>query len=451
MQKTLIEAAADMLAQSKRNAPAMPLEKVKGEVDDLGGPTPQNFKSTDDSSKIDASKGVKKQAEAPKTKPSGASGDTQLNMASANKPVKEEEFDESAEQIDEWFKSYYDPKHPDSFSEKEYHTTHQGLHGYPLKSPIHQHSTNYLKKALHAHQNVYDSEGERADPNYWEDSKGEKDHGAMSAHIHAKKAIHNIKRELTRRNSGNKVSESAEQNNEDISNIFIGEENLSEEFKQRVATIFEARVNDRISSLKEELETTYASQLEEAVAQINTELTDKVNDYLDYVVEQWMEENEVAIESGLRSELVDDFIGGLRNLFAEHYIDVPEDKVDLVDELAGKVEELEASLNEEIQRGMEYKKQLVESKKAEVLHVVCDGLTDVQAEKIKSLAESVEFSTEEEYTEKLETIRENYFPSGVKKATEAALNEQVEDEGKQVIADPVMKAYAETIRKTIPR
>ena len=339
MQKTLIEAAADMLAQSKRNAPAMPLEKVKGEVDDLGGPTPQNFKSTDDSSKIDASKGVKKQAEAPKTKPSGASGDTQLNMASANKPVKEEEeVDEDVQTIDE-----------------------------------------------------------------------------------------------------------------DISNIFSGEENLSEEFKQRVATIFEARVNDRISSLKEELETIYASQLEEAVAQINTELTDKVNDYLDYVVEQWMKENEVAIESGLRSELVDDFIGGLRNLFAEHYIDVPEDKVDLVDELAGKVEELEASLNEEIQRGMEYKKQLVESKKAEVLHVVCDGLTDVQAEKIKSLAEGVEFSTEEEYTEKLETIRENYFPSGVKKATEAALNEQVEDEGKQVIADPVMKAYAETIRKTIPR
>jgi hypothetical protein len=338
MAKTLLEAAADMLAQSKRNAPAMPLEKVKAEVDDLGGPTPQNWKPTDDSSKIDASKGIKKQAQAPETKPSGASSDTQLKMNTANKPVREEEETNEEETI-----------------------------------------------------------------------------------------------------------------SEDINDIFNSEENLSEEFKQKVSVIFEARVADKFNSLKEELENSYATQLQEAIESINNDLTDKVNDYLDYVVEQWMEENQVAIESGLRSELVEDFIGGLRNLFAEHYIDVPEEKVDLVDELATQVESLEAKLDEEIQRGMEYKKQLVESKKAEVLYTVCDGLTDVQAEKIRSLAESVEFSTEEEYKENLETIRENYFPSGIKKATEASLNEQVEDEGKQVIADPVMKAYADTIRKTIPR
>ena len=152
----------------------------------------------------------------------------------------------------------------------------------------------------------------------------------------------------------------------------------------------------------------------------------------------------------LRSEITEDFISGLRGLFAEHYIDVPEDKVDLVDELAGQVEDLEAKLNEEIQRGIEAKKALVESVKKEITHEVCEGLTDTQVEKIKSLAESVEFSTEDEYKTKLETIRENYFPSGAKKATEDQLHEQIEDaEGeKKVIADPFVAAVSQAISKT---
>jgi hypothetical protein len=179
-------------------------------------------------------------------------------------------------------------------------------------------------------------------------------------------------------------------------------------------------------------------------------LTTKVDDYLNYVVEQWLEKNEIAIESGLRAELTEEFIAGLRNLFAEHYIDVPAEKVDLVGELAEKVEELESKLNEEIERGVELKKSLVESQKIEITHAVCEGLTATQFEKIKSLAESVEFSTEDEYRNKLETIRENYFPSGVKKADAQQLHEQVEDtdDKKQVINDPFVAAVSQAISKT---
>ena len=250
---------------------------------------------------------------------------------------------------------------------------------------------------------------------------------------------------------GEVVAEDKINVSDDIDAIF-GDENISEEFKSKVSTIFEARVTDRINTIKEEIEAEYSSMLEEAVESIRTDLTEKVNDYLDYIVEEWMKQNEVAIEKGLRAEMVEDFIGGLRNLFAEHYIDVPAEKVDLVDELATKVEGLEDKLNEEIQRGIEYKKQLTEAKKIEVVRTVCEGLTSTQVEKIKSLAESVEFSTEEEYQEKLETIRENYFPSGMKKANASQMHEQVEDGSeKPAIKDARMAAYASAISKTLPK
>jgi hypothetical protein len=236
---------------------------------------------------------------------------------------------------------------------------------------------------------------------------------------------------------------------EDVDALFADDNTISEEFKSKVSTIFEARVEDRVSQIEEDIETRYAGMLEEAVESVKADLTEKVDDYLSYVVEQWMEENQIAIESGLRAELTEDFIGGLRNLFAEHYIDVPAEKVDLVDELAGKVEELESKLNEEIERGVSYAKALVESRKNEIAREIGEGLTATQAEKIKTLAESVEFSTEDEYKSKLETLRENYFPSGTKKATEAQLNEQFEEtEEKKVINDPFVAAVSQAISKT---
>ena len=236
---------------------------------------------------------------------------------------------------------------------------------------------------------------------------------------------------------------------EDIDSLFSDDSTISEEFKEKAATIFEARIFDRVTQIEEEIESKYASMLEEAVDQIESDLTTKVDDYLNYVVEQWLADNEIAIESGLRAELTEEFIAGLRNLFAEHYIDVPTEKVDLVDELATKVEELESKLNEEIERGISYAKALVESRKNEVTREVCEGLTTTQAEKIKSLAEGVDFSTEEEYKEKLETIRENYFPSGIKKADETQLHEQVEEASEQkAINDPFVALVSKAISKT---
>jgi hypothetical protein len=237
---------------------------------------------------------------------------------------------------------------------------------------------------------------------------------------------------------------------EDVSALFSDDSTISEEFKSKASTIFEARINDRVAQIEEEVEVRYASMFEEAVEEVKSDLTNKVNDYLEYVVEQWLADNEIAIESGLRSEITEDFIAGLRNLFAEHYIDVPEDKVDLVDELAGKVEELEEKLNEEIEHGIELRKHLIESTKQEIVRTVCEGLTDTQVEKIKSLAESVDFSTEEEYQEKLDTIRENYFPTGVKRASAEQLHEKIEDAdtGDKKIADPFVAAVSQAISKT---
>jgi hypothetical protein len=252
---------------------------------------------------------------------------------------------------------------------------------------------------------------------------------------------------------GTVVSEYRVNAKDDIDALFADDQTISEEFKSKVTTIFEARVIDRIQQIEEQTEAKYAGMLEEAIESVRTQLEEKVDDYVNYVVEQWLEENAIATESGLRAELAEDFISGLHKLFAENYINVPEDKVELVDELATKVEQLESKLNEEIEKSIGYKKSLIEATKQEVTRSVCEGLTETQVEKIKSLAESVEFSTEEEYQIKLETIRENYFPSGVKKADEEQLHEQVsaEDAGetkKQVSADPYVSSVANAISKT---
>ena len=342
----LMEAAAEILAGSKKSASSMPIEKMPGaDAVDLGGPTPTNGKPDDDSQKIDTTKAAKS-ATAPTTKPSAASSDKQDTL----KKMSEEEETEEVTLIDE-------------------------------KS----HDKEEMKKKM----------------------------------------------------------------KEDMDSLFSDDSTISEEFKSKAATIFEARVLDRVSQIEEQVESKYAGMLEEAVAEIKSDLTTKVDDYLNYVVEQWIEENQIAIESGLRAELTEEFIAGLRNLFAEHYIDVPTEKVDLVDELASKVEELESKLNEEMERGISYAKALVESRKNEITREVCEGLTTTQTEKIKALAESVEFSTEDEYKNKVETIRENYFPSGSKRADEKQLHEELGDaDDKKVSSDPFVNAVANAISKT---
>lgn len=238
---------------------------------------------------------------------------------------------------------------------------------------------------------------------------------------------------------------------EDVAAILASETTLPAEFASKIGTIYEARVTDKVQSIQESIEAKYAEDFASAVIQIREELSTQVNDYLDYVVEQWMQQNELAIEKGLRSELTEEFIGGLRNLFAEHYIDIPSEKVDVVDELATKVEELTSALNEEVAKGVALKKQLGESKKTEILQGVCEGLTQTQVEKIRTLAESVEFTAEGDYSKKLSTIRENYFPVAASKNTTNAkmLTEASEPlaEEKPASSDAGVAAVAATLAK----
>jgi hypothetical protein len=200
---------------------------------------------------------------------------------------------------------------------------------------------------------------------------------------------------------------------EHVDALLEGEE-LSEDFRSKAETIFESAVSTRLNEEVAVLEEAYAQSLEEEVDTIREQLTEQVNDYLNYVVEQWVSENEVAIESGLRAELTEDFISGLRNLFTEHYMDIPEEKVDVLEGLGVKVEELEAKLNEEFERNVSLTKVINESKQFEVLVNACDGLTTTQTEKLKALAENVSFTTPEEFETKILTLRESYFPQTIK-------------------------------------
>lgn len=238
---------------------------------------------------------------------------------------------------------------------------------------------------------------------------------------------------------------------EDIDALLQGEE-LSEEFVSKATTIFEAAVMSRVEEIAEEVEAQMQEQFELAVDELKEDFAAKIDDYLNYMVEEWMKENELAIESGLRSEIVEDFIGGLRNLFAEHYIDIPDEKVDVVQEMAEKVGELEEKLNEEIQKTIEYRKEINEHKKIQAVQAVCEGLTQTQVEKLKSLAESVEFTTEEEFTEKVNVLKEAYAPSNVKYGEPTALQEGVEvpeDKVTKISGDPLINAAVNSISKSV--
>ncbi len=232
----------------------------------------------------------------------------------------------------------------------------------------------------------------------------------------------------------------------------LGGENLSEEFVTKASTIFEAAVISRAEEVIAEAEVALQEQFESAVEEIKEDLAAKVDDYLNYMVEEWMKENALAIEKGLRAEIVEDFITGLKGLFEEHYIDIPEEKVQVVEELTSKVEELENALNEQIARGIELTKSLNEQKKIEAIYTACEGLTQTQVEKLKSLAEGVEFTTEEEFVAKVDVLKESYFKAEVKAADNSAYDEiLVEEEKKQVFADPSMEIYTKAISQTLAK
>ena len=197
---------------------------------------------------------------------------------------------------------------------------------------------------------------------------------------------------------------------EDVEALLQGEE-LSEEFQAKAKTIFEAAINSKVATIKEDLEKDYSKKLEEEIESKKVELTERVDSYLEYVAGEWLQENELAVEAGLKTEMTESFLEGMKSLFEEHYVSIPEDKYDVLENMVNKLDEMEGKLNEQIENNVALNKRLAESKSDGILSDVAEGLAITQKEKLASLAESVEFESETDYREKLVTLRESYFPS----------------------------------------
>ena len=197
---------------------------------------------------------------------------------------------------------------------------------------------------------------------------------------------------------------------EDVNALLAGED-LSEEFQEKARTIFEAALRSKVSEIKETLEEQYSNVLAEEVEEIKAELAERVDSYLEYVADEWISENALAVEQGLKTEMTESFLQGMRGLFEEHYVTIPEEKYDVLESMVEKLDDMETKLNEQIEKNVSLNKRLAESVADGIFEQVSDGLAATQKDKLASLAESVGFESESEYREKLETLKESYFPS----------------------------------------
>ena len=232
---------------------------------------------------------------------------------------------------------------------------------------------------------------------------------------------------------------------EDV-NALLGGEELSEEFREKAKIIFEAALTSKVKEIQESLEVQYAERLDEERALLKEALTERVDSYLEYVCEEWMTENELAIDHGLKTEMTESFLSGMKGLFEEHYVTIPEEKFDVLESMVEKLDEMETKLNEQIEKNIGLNRRLAESTADTILSVVSEGLAETQKEKLASLAESVEFESEEEYREKLETLKESYFSRSTPTAKSEA--PQTLSEGVDSTTAPVagtMDAYLRTL------
>ncbi len=387
MSKTLSESAAEIL-QASMNAQKEPAAKLPAEMDDLGGQTPTTAPTDIGKKAADAV--------SPAAKPA-TKGDAK---AAKTQAMEETEADETTEVVAEVTE---EPATEEVVAEEEVTTE------------------EVVDEAMMSKK---DDEDEDED---------EEDEKAM------KEAYKN---DMKKKHAKSMA--------EDVDALFNGE-SLSEEFRSKATTIFEAAVNARIDSILEDIMTENETVLEEAVSAIKTDLAEQVDEYLNYVVEQWVEENQVAIETGLRAELVDDFISGLKNLFSEHYIEIPEEKVDVAEELAQRVAALEEAATAAAAEKAAIVEELNVAKKNEAIRKICEGLTEVQVEKMKSLAEGVEFTTEGEFDNKLAVLRENYFPAKKVMSEVKAIQETAVEEPEVAEVHGLMKHYVAAITKTAPK
>ncbi len=238
---------------------------------------------------------------------------------------------------------------------------------------------------------------------------------------------------------------------ETIETIFDGEE-FSEDFKDRTSAIFEAVIVERVNDIKAELEEENTALVEEAIEEAKSNIEEKINKYLDYIVTEWLDKNELAIESGIKSEVTESFLKGMKTLFSEHYVDIPEDKVDVVESLTDKVEELESTINEMIKDNLSLVEQVDKAKASDILEEVLESLTDTQKDRLTVLAEGIEYNSEEQYRKKLIAIKEGYLDLKKPSKTEETLNEEVElNETNTVTMSPEMSAYVNAVRSTLKK
>jgi hypothetical protein len=234
---------------------------------------------------------------------------------------------------------------------------------------------------------------------------------------------------------------------EDLNALVESEATLSEEFKAKTAVIFEAAIKSKLAEEVTRLEASYEEELTEAVSSTKAELVEKVDSYLNYVVENWMKENQLAVQNGLRTEIAEKFMNSLKDLFTESYIEVPESKVDLVDELAQEVEELEEALNKSTQKAIEVSEELEVMKRATVISEASADLATTQAEKLASLVEDIDFVDMATFTKKVQTIKESYF---TKTIVESSIDEEIDDADGDFVEAPsdVMSQYISAIRQS---
>ena len=235
---------------------------------------------------------------------------------------------------------------------------------------------------------------------------------------------------------------------EDLSALLSGEE-LSEEFQEKAKTIFEAAITAKVNEAVKKIEEQYEEKLVEELVEYKVELTERVDSYLEYVAQEWMEENALQVEQGLKSEMTESFLSGMRGLFEEHYVSIPEEKYDVVENMVEKLDEMESKLNEQIERNISLNQRLGESVADHILADVSEGLAISQKEKLASLAEGVEFESEEEYREKLETLKESYFQKSTVINEEADAPQMIsEDATAEAPSGSSMQAYLRALQFT---
>ncbi len=371
--------------------PAEPMHKLStgipdgqtGGWEDLGGPTPENYKSDDDSAKLkDASAALKSVSNVVNK---GAKGADPMKGLKKTDAVKEEEELDDEDLIEE------------EVDDEEIEEVEEEI----------------VAEASCEDDEEDDEEGEDEED---EDEKKK-----------VKKEEFDIEEDVNAlMNTGD-------------------EEGLSEEFKDKAKTIFESALRSKVSEIREALEVQYEERLVESIQEIKSELTERVDAYLEYVSEEWIAENQLSVEMGLKEELTESFLSGLKGLFEEHYVSIPEDKYDVLESMVEKLDDMETKLNEQIEKNITLNKRLSESVAEGIFEQVSEGLAATQKDKLASLSESVEFESEKQYREKLETLKESYFPSRVVAPT--AKTETL-SEGVDVAAEyhsDSMNAYLRTL------